>query len=90
MRKRNKFLNIIPLKHNQTQKETRIRALIPVYESYSVFHIQGHCADLEDEQSQFPKGVHDDVLDAQAYQLQVIDQEFDNTNLPEEDFTGFF
>lgn len=70
MRKRNKFLSITPLKHNQTQKETRIRAIIPRYESFSVFHIEGHCDDLEDEQAQFPKGVHDDVLDAEAYQIQ--------------------
>jgi hypothetical protein len=71
MRKRNRYLRITPLKHNQTQKETRIRALIPRYGSYSVFHIKGHCEDLEEEQTNFPKGVHDDVLDAEAYQVQI-------------------
>lgn len=70
-RKRNRFLRITPLKHNQIQKETRIRGLIPRYESYSVFHLKGHCEDLEEEQAQFPKGTHDDVLDAEAYQIQI-------------------
>jgi hypothetical protein len=70
-RKRNRFLRITPLKHNQVHKETRIRGLINVYESYSVFHIKGHCEDLEEEQVQFPKGAHDDVLDAEAYQIQI-------------------
>lgn len=73
-RKRNKFLRITPLKHNQIQKETRIRGLIPRYESYSVFHIKGHCEDLEEEQMSFPKGAHDDVLDAEAYQIQIAKQ----------------
>lgn len=70
-RKRNRFLRITPLKHNQIQKETRIRGLIPRYESYSIFHLKGHCEELEEEQVQFPKGIHDDILDAEAYQIQI-------------------
>ena len=77
-RKRNRFLRITPLKHNQVQKETRIRGLIPRYESYSIFHIKGHCEDLEEEQVSFPKGVHDDVLDAEAYQVQIAQQPNEN------------
>ena len=71
MRKRNKFLPIVELEHNQTAKETRIRALLPRYESHSIFHITGQCKDLEDEELNFPQGIHDDVLDAAAYQIQV-------------------
>lgn len=71
MRRRNTFLPIIELKHNQTAKETRIRGLIPMYQSGSVFHIKGECEDLEKEMYVFPKGIHDDVLDALAYQLQI-------------------
>lgn len=71
MRKRNKFLNVVELQHNQIAKETRIRALLPRYESHSVFHITGQCTDLEEEQVNFPKGIHDDVLDAEAYQIQI-------------------
>ena len=71
-RVRNKFPRIVELEHKQVQKETRIRALIPLYESHSVFHINGECKDLEEEQTSFPKGIHDDVLDAVAYQMQII------------------
>lgn len=71
MRKRNEFLPIVELLHNQQAKETRIRGLIPRYASKSVFHIS--CDDLEDELLTFPKGIHDDTLDATAYQLQIAE-----------------
>lgn len=71
MRKRNKFLPIEPLMHNQIAKETRIRGLIPRYESQSIFHIENECEDLEEEMFSFPVGINDDVLDATAYQLQL-------------------
>jgi len=71
MRRRNRFLPIVELDHNQTAKETRIRALLPRYESKSIYHIKGACNDLEEDQVSFPKGVHDDVLDATAYQVQI-------------------
>lgn len=70
-RQRNIFLPIVELKHNQTQKEVRIRGLIPRYATASVYHIQGECNALEEEMMQFPQGLHDDVLDAAAYQLQI-------------------
>lgn len=73
MRRRNIFLNITELQHSQIQKETRIRSIIPRYESRSIFHIKGECVDLEEEQIAFPKGINDDVLDAEAYQTQVAE-----------------
>lgn len=72
-RKRNMFLPIIELSHNQTAKEIRVRGLIPRYASGSIFHIEGQCSMLEEQMKTFPVGVHDDVLDAVAYQLQVVD-----------------
>ena len=69
-RKRNVFLPIVELKHNQVAKEVRIRGLIPRYSSKSIFHIEGEC-DLESELLAFPKGRHDDQIDALAYQLQL-------------------
>lgn len=70
-RKRQKFLPIVELMHKQTAKEIRIRGLIPLYASNSIFHIDGRCDALEEEQIQFPMGLHDDVIDATAYQLQI-------------------
>lgn len=73
-RKRNKFLPIVELSHKQTAKEVRIRGgLIPRYASGSIIHITNCCDALEEEQTQFPNGVHDDVLDATAYQSQIVD-----------------
>lgn len=72
-RKRGRFLPIVELKHNQTAKEIRIRGLIPRYSSGSIRHVKGQCDVLVEEQTQFPNGLHDDVLDAEAYQLQIAD-----------------
>ncbi len=73
MRKRDKFLNIVPLEHNQISKEIRIRGLVPRYESRSIIHVTGECADLEEEVLTFPVGMRDDVLDALAYQTQIAE-----------------
>ena len=67
-RKRDRFLPVVELHHNQTAKETRIRGLIPRYSSKAVYHLEGECQDLEDEMFTFPKGMTDDVIDATAYQ----------------------
>jgi hypothetical protein len=76
-RKRNKFPNIIPLKQPVTQKQVRIRGLIPRYYSGSIFHIEGECKDLEDELKVFPKGAHDDVPDAVAMQNEIAESPID-------------
>lgn len=70
-RKRNIFLPIVELQHNQVHKETRIRSLLPRYESGSIYHIAGECKDLEEELLTFPKSINDDVMDAAAYQTQI-------------------
>lgn len=74
-RRRGMFLPIMELKHNATNKEIRIRGLIPRYASRSIFHIEGECNALEEEELQFPQAVHDDVLDSLAYQLQITSEE---------------
>lgn len=82
MRRRNRFLPIVPLKHNGEQKESRIRGLLPRYESHSIYHITGMCKDLEEEEISFPKGVHDDVLDSLAYQSQIAMPLFNHEQRP--------
>jgi len=72
-RKRDIFLPIVELEHKEVNKHTRIRGLLPRYESSSIFHIEGECDDLEEEMLSFPKGSNDDVLDSCAYQLQIAE-----------------
>ena len=72
-RKRDLFPNIVPVKHHNTQKEVRIRGLIPRYASGSVYHIERECIDLEEEMFVFPKGVYDDTIDAMAMQNEIAE-----------------
>jgi len=71
-RERGVFLPIVPLKHNSTQKEVRIRGLIPPYAAETIYHIEGECSELEFELAAFPNGKHDDVADAAAYQVSLV------------------
>jgi len=75
--KRNKFPNIVPIKQPTTQKEVRIRGLIPRYSSGGIYHIEGACKDLEDELIVFPKGANDDVPDALAMQNEIVEAPVD-------------
>ena len=68
MRKRQKFFTVTPVKHNGTNKETRIRGLLPRWESRSIFFV-GENTELKDEMRVFPRGKHDDVLDSLSMQI---------------------
>jgi phage terminase large subunit-like protein len=68
MRKRGKFFSITPVKHRGVNKETRIRGLIPRWESKSIFLV-GDNVELLNEMRVFPNGQHDDVLDSLSMQL---------------------
>jgi predicted phage terminase large subunit-like protein len=55
------------LPDNQQSKERRIMtALQARYENHTIFHKKGVLLDLEDELLRFPKGTHDDLIDALA------------------------
>jgi len=75
--KMKKFPNIVPIPQPTTQKEVRIRGLIPRYSSGSIFHIDNDCRDLEKELLVFPKGAHDDVADALAMQNEISEIQID-------------
>jgi predicted phage terminase large subunit-like protein len=75
MRRRNIYLPIVELKASRS-KEERIEGLIPRYANGSVYHLE-HCpyrAELEDELLRFPRGKHDDCIDALAYINQIAQQ----------------
>lgn len=74
MRKRGKFPNVVPLKHGGRMKETRVEGLVPWYNNGNIWHIVGECEELEEELLVFPRGVHDDVCDAAAYLISIVEK----------------
>jgi predicted phage terminase large subunit-like protein len=68
MRRRNIFFLVEELKDLGTGKNVRVEGLVPRFESGSIY-IKKEQTDLIDELIKFPKGIHDDLIDALAYQL---------------------
>ena len=75
MRKRNEFFSVTPVKHKGTNKEVRIRGLIPRWENKSIFLI-GDNTELLDEMRVFPNGQHDDVIDSFSMQVNIAKAPF--------------
>lgn len=66
MQRRNQFFIIEELKDLGRSKSLRIEALLPRYTAGAIF-FQKTQEDLIDELTTFPKGTHDDLIDALAY-----------------------
>jgi predicted phage terminase large subunit-like protein len=72
-RRRQTYFLVNELKRNTaTNKETRIRGLVPLYKAGVIFHRRSD-VELERELLQFPKGKHDDRADALASQLEAVE-----------------
>lgn len=70
MKERNKFFTIEEVQPNTTEtKAIRIRGLIPYYANGRILHAPG-LSDLEAQLLEFPRGIHDDIIDALAYHQQ--------------------
>lgn len=72
-KKRGMWLPIREIRSRSKSKEERIKGLAPYYEFGRIFHIK-ECAqrdELEYELIHFPKGTHDDVIDALATVLEI-------------------
>lgn len=69
MKKRNKFFVLHEVRPESNEMKTaRIRSLIPHYANRRIFHAPG-LFQLEEQLVEFPKGQHDDVIDALSYQV---------------------
>ncbi len=69
MKRRNKFFSVTEVKPaNNENKTVHIRSLIPHYANGRIFHAPG-LSILEEQLMEFPKGGHDDIIDALAYQV---------------------
>ena len=71
MQETGEWFSIEKVKHKGRKKENRIRSLIPLFERGNI-ELSEKCTDLYEELEEFPSGRHDDVLDAFAYQLDII------------------
>jgi predicted phage terminase large subunit-like protein len=71
-KKREVYFDVTSLKA-KGNKELRIRGLIPMYRAGILYHKKG-MLDLEEELLVFPKGKHDDIIDALAYAQQILEQ----------------
>lgn len=73
MRKRNIFFEVESLKSNVSDKEKRIRGLVPRWEMGTIYIPIDHprFKHFLDEMLQFPKAATDDMADALAYMLQI-------------------
>ena len=72
-KRRGTWLPITEIRSRTKSKEERIRALAPFYEFGHIFHVK-ECPQLEEleyELIHFPKGTHDDCIDALATILEV-------------------
>lgn len=49
-------------------KAMRIRALIPFYANFKIWHVPG-LKDFENQLIEFPRGIHDDIIDSWAHHV---------------------
>lgn len=72
-KRRGMWLPVAEIKTRSRSKEERIRALAPYYEFGRVYHLDNanQLDDLEYELIHFPKGSHDDMIDALATILDI-------------------
>lgn len=71
-KRRHVWLPVTEIRSRSKTKEERIRALAPYYEFGRIYHITecNNIEELEYELSHFPKGKHDDIIDALASTLE--------------------
>lgn len=83
MKRRNRHIPITGVRiGTQTTKEMRILSLVPRMEMSSLFLTQG-LDDLLRELDEFPRGAHDDCLDALASMDQIVSYPNERTNIRE-------
>ncbi len=71
MKKNDEYLPILPIRPNNRTKDQRIRGLQPLYANGRILHNKDlhNMTAFEDELLRFPRGKHDDMIDAFAYCL---------------------
>lgn len=71
MRKRGVFIDVVEIKNSGSSKEERIRGLLPLYRTGTIWHRKSD-VDLEKELLTFPSGRRDDRIDALSMMMSII------------------
>ena len=73
-RKRRKYLPVVEVKPEMRTKDERVRGLQPLYANGVVLHNKElvYNGYLEDELTRFPRGKHDDIVDALSYLKDIV------------------
>ena len=71
MRRRKKIIPVSGIKRSKESKQTRILGLVPRFEWGKILVAQG-MTDFEDEYTTFPRGSHDDIMDALASLEEIV------------------
>jgi hypothetical protein len=72
MLRQRRFYDIVELKA-RASKEERISALIPFYRLGFVYHNKNVCGALEKQLMSFPRSKKDDIMDALAYTVEMLE-----------------
>ena len=72
MIRQKRYYDIVELKA-RASKEERIAALVPFYRMGFVYHNRQNCNMLEAQLTMFPRSKYDDVMDAVAYIVEMLD-----------------
>jgi phage terminase large subunit-like protein len=72
MIRQRRYYDIVELKA-RASKEERIAALVPFYRLGFVFHNKNNCGVLEQQLMSFPRSKKDDVMDALAYVVEMLE-----------------
>ena len=72
MIRQRRYYDIVELKA-RASKEERISALVPFYRLGFVYHNRGVCGPLETQLMSFPRSKKDDIMDALAYVVEMLE-----------------
>jgi phage terminase large subunit-like protein len=72
MIRQRRYYDIVELKA-RASKEERIQALVPFYRLGFVYHNKNVCAPLEAQLMSFPRSKKDDIMDALAYVVEMLE-----------------
>ena len=72
MIRQRRYYDIVELKA-RASKEERIAALVPFYRLGFIYHNKGVCGALEKQLLSFPRSKKDDIMDALAYVVEMLE-----------------